>query len=131
MLEGHAAERAVAVANTRKVAQLARTAAELTRASKRNDAQSYLEHNRRFKFQIYELCGLEVLLDLIERLWLQVGPFMHHYSAHIGEQLKTDHHDAAVAAFRAGHAAGARRAIERDISEGSEYLLRVAKFADA
>ena len=71
------------------------------------------------------------MLDLIERLWLQIGPFMRFYARGIREQISIDQHGAALAAIQRRQAPRARRAIERDISEGARFLRKVAEFAEA
>ena len=73
--------------------------------------------------------GEEVVLPLIEMLWLQAGPFLALSLTMPGVRWTARHHQTAIAALRAGNGAAARRAIEADIEETSEQLLAKAVFA--
>jgi DNA-binding GntR family transcriptional regulator len=130
LLEGQAAEAAAGRAGPADVATLRSLAQRLTDAVETNDSAEYLVLNREFKFTVYRLSGSAVLVDLIERVWLQVAPFLHFYGAGIREQSDTDQYDAITAALAAHDGPSARAATVRDIVNGAEFLLSTGEFAD-
>lgn len=130
LLEGMAAEQAARLRSPDLVAQLTQINAELKKAiANRQEAQALLR-NREFHFCLYEASRSEVLLPLIESLWLQVGPFMHVSMAMPEARWKAAHHQGAINGLRRSDAAEVRRAIERDIAESADELLARGVFAD-
>lgn len=126
LLEGHAAQIAAQKANTRIIAQLNKLADAVTEASLSGDARGYVSANKKFKFAVVDAAGSEPLMDLVERLWLQVGPFMHLFQTDVRHQAEIDRHHQAVAAIAKGDGETARIELERDIRDGIEFLLRTA-----
>lgn len=127
-LEGMAAERAASLRTAQELKALKALAKELTSASKANDAPAYLRVNRAFKFAVVTAAHSQVLLDLVESLWMRIGPFMSLYATDIRHQVKIDRHGDAVKAIAAGNGAAARKAIARDITDGAEFLRKAAGF---
>jgi DNA-binding GntR family transcriptional regulator len=129
LLEGRATEFAARRIKAEQIPNLKSIADALTSAAKRDDAEAYLRENQHFKFTIYQIADQPVLMDLIERLWLQIGPFMRFYAKGIRQQLSIDEQEAIVSALRRRDADAARRAAEKDITKGAEFLEAVAEFA--
>lgn len=127
-LEGIAAELAATRRSTAQVAELKSIAKKLTRAAEANDAPTYLRLNRDFKFTVVRAAMSPVLHDLVESLWMRVGPFMSHYAKDIRHQIKIDRHDDVVAAVVSGEPAIARDAMARDIVDGAAFLREAAGF---
>lgn len=123
LLEGRAAEIAATLINAKELAALEKIANDLTQASKDGDAERYIDLNQKFKFGIVAAAHSESLADLVERLWLQVGPFMRYYAREVSKQYALDRHDDAVAALRTRDGAAARKAIEQDILDGADFLF--------
>lgn len=103
----------------------------LTQASLVGDARGYVDANKKFKFAIVEAAGSEPLTDLVERLWLQVGPFMHLYQTDVRHQVKIDRHEQIVDAIEKGDGPAARREVERDIRDGMDFLLEKTGSSDS
>jgi DNA-binding GntR family transcriptional regulator len=59
---------------------------------------------------------------LVESVWLQFGPFMRMAYGRIGTSTIEDHHEFAIAAMKAGDAAGLRSAIDADIGQGMGFI---------
>ncbi|GAB1361498.1 hypothetical protein MASR1M32_07340 [Rhodobacter sp.] len=81
--------------------------------------------NRIFHFSIYRACGSEVLLPMIESLWLQSGPCTRaaiFAFSEAGEYDTASFHRALLTALEAGDAAAARQALVADISRPFAYL---------
>ncbi|GAA0779300.1 GntR family transcriptional regulator [Roseibium denhamense] len=88
------------------------------------DAESYLRLNHAFHFAMYRASGSEVLLPLIDSLWLQFSPFMRTVYGRVGTANLVDQHKAAIAAIRDGNASALRAAIRADIQDGMGLLGR-------
>lgn len=84
-----------------------------------------LVSNHAFHFTLYRLSGSEVLLPLVEALWLQYGAYLnliirHPAAGRIAEHL---HHRELVAALAAGDRSGAHAALEADITRSFRFLI--------
>lgn len=88
----------------------------------RGDVDAYMRGNFRFHFTIYEHSKADVLMALVESIWLQFGPFMHMAYARIGTSTLEDHHEAAIRAMRRGDEAGLRAAVVADIGQGMGFI---------
>ena len=135
VVEGGATELAAQLVNGNKLRTIRRHCAELTKAARDQDIDSYLLNNYDFKFSIYSCCGCQPLIFLIETLWMQAGPFLRNFAGKfdgdLGGILEIDYHEEALAALEAGDGKRAAEAIRRDIREGRKYLLKHAQFSDA
>ena len=95
-------------------------------ALEQRDVQGYLTHNSRFHLTLYQACANPVLLRLIESLWLQVGPFFNRLFTEADLSLRlNDFHEDCLAAIERGEPAGARAAIEADLSYFGKFLLNL------
>ena len=124
LLEGKAAEMAAGRADERVVAKLRKLAKAITEASLSGDAHAYVSANKKFKFEVVEAAGSVPLMDLVERLWLQIGPFMHLFQTDVRHQAEIDRHDQVVEAIARGDGKTARFELERDIRDGMDFLIR-------
>jgi DNA-binding GntR family transcriptional regulator len=127
-LEGMAAEMACRRATPLLVKRLERINGELQRAIRERNIVQCLAKNQEFHFTLYEAASSEVLLPLIEPLWLMAGPIM--YFSLISPDMPWDAsaHIDVLAALKTRDAAAARRAIERDIRNTAAYLLKSSVF---
>ncbi len=117
-LETLAAERAMPHVDADHLERLRRLDAEVDEAVDNGEINRYLHRHREFHFSIYELGSAEVLMPLIESVWLQFSPFLRLVVSHIGVDYIVDRHaDALNALERQDHAA-LRFAIEADVREG-------------
>ncbi|MDT8857411.1 GntR family transcriptional regulator [Paracoccaceae bacterium Fryx2] len=81
--------------------------------------------NQAFHFAIYRACGSDVLIPMIESLWLQSGPCTRaaiFAFSDAGEKDAGRFHVAILAALEAGDAAAARAALVADISRPFAFL---------
>lgn len=84
-----------------------------------------LRQNYDFHFSLYRLSGSEVLLPLVEALWLQYGAYLNliinqDEAPHVDEHV---HHREIVAALRKGDRDAAHRALITDIERSFRLLL--------
>ncbi len=117
-LETLAAERAMPHIDADHLERLRRLDAEVDDAIEKGDVNRYLQRHREFHFSIYQVGSAEVLMPLIESVWLQFSPFLRLVISHIGVDYIVDRHaDALNALERQDHAA-LRFAVEADVREG-------------
>ena len=127
-LEGMAAEQAARRASPELIEDLASVNAALHQAVARDDQPGALRNNQRFHFRLYEASASEVLLPLIEALWLRVGPLMHVSLTAPGSPWDASRHDTALHWLAAGDAEKVRCAIEEDIEQAAAELLERGVF---
>lgn len=87
--------------------------------------------NHAFHFAIYGAAGSDVLLPIVESLWVQSGPVVRLAAALFppAERARaTEHHHAIIRAIRAGDMAAARAALGADI--GRAFALVRASLGD-
>jgi DNA-binding GntR family transcriptional regulator len=124
-VEGMAAEWAAARIGAVQLARLAALVETMREAIRDGQPKDYLRANRAFHFAVYEAAGSDVLMDVIEPLWLRISPFFNllHGSGNYIDALAQ--HAAVLAALTAGDAAGARAGIRADIEAAAATLLRL------
>lgn len=83
-----------------------------------------LETNYRFHFQLYGHSGSEVLLPVVEALWLQYGAYLNRIIAEESARTIEEHlhHRQIVAALRSGDRNAAREALVADIERSFQIL---------
>lgn len=122
-LEGLATEQAVDRAADRELAALEDLCVEMERAILRDDADAYLVANWAFHRTIYKIGSSELLLNMIEGLWMRIGPFIRlalPRKQHLANSMKC--HRQAIEALGARDKVGARAAIAADISGAAADL---------
>lgn len=127
-VEGLAAELGFPNLTISDIATLDRIAGEQHVIGRGANVYDLMAKNQQFHFTIYRASGSEVLLQLIETLWLRFGPYMRMLSASVeplmrsGELDPAGEHVAIVNALKAGDFAAARGGIVADISRTHEIL---------
>lgn len=96
--------------------------ASVNRAIDTGRLPDYLAANHAFHFTLYEAAGAPVLLDMARSLWLRAGPSLRAVIARYGREAAPDLHRVALAAMRAGDAAGLADAIRRDLQQGIDHV---------
>ena len=81
--------------------------------------------NHDFHFTLYRQSGSEVLVPVIEALWLQYGAYLNLIinRPSAGAIEEHSHHHEIVAALRAGDRAAAHAALEADITRSFRFLI--------
>src|SRR4051794_7278872 len=76
-VEGLAGEWAAGQAKPADLDYLEGELRDLAATAAAGDVKGYLRANRQFHFAIYRAAGSDVLLAIIESLWLQISPYFH------------------------------------------------------
>jgi DNA-binding GntR family transcriptional regulator len=81
--------------------------------------------NYDFHFTLYRHSGSEVLLPLVEALWLQYGAYLNLIITQPEAARIAEHslHFAIIAALRRGDRPGAQAALEADVSRSFKFLI--------
>lgn len=97
----------------------------LSRAKDGPDHLPDLVANHDFHFTLYRFSGSEVLLPLIEALWLQYGAYLNLIinRPQAGQIAEHAHHREIVAALRAGNRPAAHAALQADITRSFRFLI--------
>jgi DNA-binding GntR family transcriptional regulator len=123
-LEGLAAERAAGRLSPAEIDRLDALTRGMAEAARVNDPHRYLVLNSDFHQTIYRAAHNPVLLDLIEKLWVQAGPCFNVLFHAVGVPMRTiGPHEAMIAALRAGDGVATRIALLRDIGEAVHDIV--------
>lgn len=122
ILESAALELAVENRTDEELEKLKMHVADICRSAEVDDLDLFLEANYHFHMLIAEMSRLSFIGQLLEPLWMHIGPSVRHsvpnkalfYSS---AQNHKDVYDAIVA----GDAKAANEALQRDISEGYNF----------
>jgi DNA-binding GntR family transcriptional regulator len=113
---------AVSNINAQQIRALEYNLADHIAAGREENIQALLAKNQEFHFSIYRASRSEVIVQLIEALWLRFGPYLRMLSNHMEPLLKsqnadtyTRHHQLMIDALKRQDAAAAREHMVHDI----------------
>jgi DNA-binding GntR family transcriptional regulator len=129
VLEPEAAIVALPYLTAKHVDALRAADAALDKAIVDDDAEAYMSANYQFHFVLYSAAPRPALLQLIETVWVQFGPFMRVVHGRVGNENLYDNHKAAIEAIIAKDAVALREAITRDIADGMDLIKRTGLVA--
>lgn len=96
-------------------------------SAKRPDKNRLIAFNKDLHFAIYGLAGMPVLLQMIESLWLRVGPILNYDlrsdSARVTKREAADHHGRLIDALKRRDAAAAVEALRDDIQSAADFII--------
>ncbi len=121
-LEPELAFRAASHAEPKSISKLEEIDAGVDQAILDGDTQAYLKHNFEFHRTLYTLKPSQILLPIVDSLWLQFAPSLRVVCARYGTSGLSDEHKTVVAALKAGDAEAVRTAIYDDISQGKRLI---------
>ncbi|MDY7548285.1 GntR family transcriptional regulator [Glaciimonas sp. CA11.2] len=138
-LEGLATEQATYALQSsavRKISELhQRFANEM--ALTEPDSSVLVRLNKELHFAIYQGACMPMLMQLIETLWVRVGPILnydlHSGSRRVVEQVAVSHHLGLIDALERRDGIAARAALQGDIESAAEFIVSagVLVIADA
>jgi DNA-binding GntR family transcriptional regulator len=122
-LEPICAARALPYVDAARLERMIAFDAEMNESYQSGSADAYMLTNYRFHFELYRAGGSEVLVPLLESIWVQFGPFMRTVYNLVEATNVIDKHTIAIDAIRRKDAEALKLAIHADILD-SVYLLR-------
>lgn len=131
ILEGAIAEAAGSSIGKEDLSVLYELQGEMRAALAVGDSKRYLMKNQDFHFTIYRCSGMSIAVNIIENLWLRIGPSFNLLTSGPRAAQRTEaevaaltaHHEAALTAIVARAPAALRAAIEHDIGEGMNFII--------
>ena len=123
-LEGEAAMLAAERATAADIAAMKSTNVAALRAQAQGRAARFLLANEEFHFAVYRGAHSDLLVSMIESLWLQVGPYLGYLMSADGhtDLLAADlsAHDVLIAAIERRDPQGARDALVADLRDAND-----------
>lgn len=128
-LEGAAARAACRHATPELIVQLEAINAKMVEAVAQDRRDLLLPVNYEFHFAIYAQAQSEILLPMIESLWLQAGPFTYFSTPSPKVLWDAKHHRDIIRALKARDEDAAADAIVGDILNSAEFLKNSGHFS--
>lgn len=128
-LEGLATARAAELADERGLHEIKAAHDRFARESslKKPNEANLIALNKELHFAIYRQAGMPMLLEMIEALWLRIGPILNYDlrsgSARVKEHVSADHHDRIFTALKNKDAAGASKALAGDLRGAADFII--------
>lgn len=123
-IEPRLARRAAERAGPEAVDRLSAIDAMLDRAILRGDIEGYLRENHAFHAVLNDAAEAPILQSLTETLWLRFGPSLRVVCGQVGTRHLPDCHKDLLRALVDGDAEAAVCAVEQDVRQGMEMILR-------
>jgi DNA-binding GntR family transcriptional regulator len=129
MLEGHCTEMAAAQATPQDLTRLGELHADFTAEHDMDDpdAGRLIRLNKEFHFAVYKASRMPVALQMIEGLWLQIGPVLNFdlrtKSERLSRRVAVGHHTELLAALERRDGPAARKALSEDIVSAGDFIL--------
>lgn len=128
-VEGLAAAEAARRATTKQLQQLSRLNEQMIQAIEAGEPSKVLTVNREFHFALYEISHMPQLLDIINGLWLRVGPYLMHAHRSLEDprtffRTGTQFHERLIQSCANRQPKKAARAIAGDIWYSARYFRR-------
>jgi DNA-binding GntR family transcriptional regulator len=99
------------------------------------DSSRLISFNKELHFAVYRGAGMPVLLQLIEALWLRIGPILNYDlrsgSSRIGQRTAVSHHSRLVEAIQKRDSEAARAAVRADIESAADFIVSAGVLVSA
>ncbi len=125
-LEGQIAQKAASVIPPKHISKLSEKNSRMYAAAKSGSIEEFLQLNFEFHFLLYEHSRSEVMMPIVESLWLQAGPFLNEYIRARGFGVATEHHEKIITGLREGNAERVQAEVEADIRDAAVSVLEYA-----
>ncbi|MET3578171.1 DNA-binding GntR family transcriptional regulator [Mesorhizobium robiniae] len=130
LLEPYAAQQALPHIDNSFIEQLSATHDRLVEAERTKDYPAALQANYDFHFSVYHKSQMPHLIEMLERLWIQIGPLLTFLYPHGHPTYDGQHqHLNVLSALKARDKKALRKAFEQDLIEGGrkfvDYLTEI------
>ncbi|WP_319532939.1 GntR family transcriptional regulator [uncultured Cohaesibacter sp.] len=122
LLEPELAEMALPHINSAEIQRLVEIDLAIDVCLENGDVEGYMRGNHAFHFAIYNAAKSDVIVRLVESVWMQFGPFMRLIYGRHGTANLIDQHKQAIEALRTRDASALRTAISEDIHQGMLFI---------
>ena len=122
LLEPEAARQALPSIDAKRLKRLKEIDDHMELCLQNGDVHGYMAGNLDFHFTIYRAQPRATLIQLIEILWLQFGPFMRVVYGRFGTVNLVDQHQMAIKAIEVKDPDALGQAIARDIEDGMRLI---------
>ena len=122
-LEPLCAMRALPFVTPEKIAEMEACDHRMNQSYVTGDADTYMRANYQFHFTLYRSGGSEVLVPLLESVWMQFGPFMRSVFDMTEKSDVVDKHQMTLEAIRRDDPEALGLAVQADILD-AVHLLR-------
>lgn len=123
-LEGMAAEAAALKASKADIRHLEDIVRRHESAIKDRNISESISINQEFHFAYCTIADMPLLLDILQGLWLKMGPLISS-SYQGGRSEMVDHHYELIQTIRKHDSIGARNTVEQDIFDGGKDILEM------
>lgn len=86
--------------------------------------ENFLRSNQEFHFHLYACAQRPITIEIIESLWLQVGPLLNYYRQRHGGDVAIQHHRTIIQALQDRNPIGARSAVQADLRDAAAVILQ-------
>jgi DNA-binding GntR family transcriptional regulator len=125
LLETHAAESALPYIRDADISKLEDIDSSIDDAVQQADVEATSLLNQDFHRSLYSANPFQIVVPLIESVWLQLGPFSRIAISKLEKVYIVDRHVEAIEALKQQNSFGLRRAIEADIRDGIASIKTV------
>ena len=122
-IETKAVQWAVRNQTTAFLEELETILSELLRAEADRDVPGFIRSNYAFHFRLYQQAKSDVLLDIINTLWLRVSPHLYHADQRSRHRISNDNHRLIIDALRVKDAEAVQAALISDVSGSYDDLM--------
>lgn len=124
--EGLAAAEAASRINGQQLKRIEKINEEMREASREGRFEDSIAKNHAFHIEVCKAADMPELMEIIEILWLKIGPSLNILRARRPENApksKSNYHQKILQALKAKDPEAARTGIEMDLIHGGESLL--------
>ena len=104
-------------------------------ARKQPDGSRLIALNKELHFAIYRQAGMPVLMQMIESLWLRIGPILNYDlrsgAERVRQRVSVDHHGHILAALVKRDAVAATAALRADIQGAADFIVSAGVLVSA
>lgn len=125
VLEPYAAIEAMPHVDQKFLKRLTAIHKALVEAERNKDYSAALQHNYDFHLSLYRQSQMPNLIEILERLWIQVGPLLTYLYPYGHPTYEGRHqHLNILEALEAKDSVALRKAVEQDLIEGGRNFIR-------